>query len=780
MLLSIGIMVKNEERYLEQCLKGLQPILNLIESELIIVDTGSDDNTVKIAKKYTDKVYYHEWTNNFSEMRNIVLSYSKGEWFFFLDADEIIEDYTDIIDFFNTQRHKKANSAFFLLKNIISQKNKDTYGYGHALRFFRNDESFRFKGAIHEQPVFKEPTVYIKSSAIHYGYINDEPELMEYKYKRNVDILKKELEKDPQNIYFWFQLSQSYGMYKDNQRSLEAIVKAYELMKAKGKQEYRMFVFTNLAKSYFTNKMYRKAIKICYEGCRFQEGYFDLYYYCGMSNFELSNYKEALPEFKKYLKAVERFKKNEGLTDLSTSYLTVRFYENVLQYICVIYKKLEHYDKALEYANKINNRAVYEEIIPQIVDIYMADSKYSELKGLYEKKVYEEPFFYEHFLLALEHGYKDLNAEQKKAWLSIFKNLNGDYGLLNQVRFIDKTEGVMSEDLISKIKVLNWSELPAFYGDILLSLIKLNISILPFTKSMDEMRLTDYLDYMHKAKNKFGNILLDYIQEKGLFQVEDLSPELLRLSIIIIQSALMYDGLTEEVYKKVFNIYIDGGITHLKNTYNNVVIEHNKTKFMKSASDRFLLCMNKANDFLEHDKAAYVRHLRIALKHDNSMERGIRILQKEISQVLDKPQQPQKEKEELKELKQQLIKTIELSINSTDLETAKKLIGEYKSIVGNDEKICSTEAVVLMIEQRLDEAKAVISEGLELYPQNIDLLYNMGYLSEMTNEASKALKYYLEAKALCKDSSFIKEIDEALLRLWADVNESYSKDNYFV
>ena len=54
------MMVKNEEKYLDQCLSSLKPIRKKITSELIIVDTGSTDSTVNIARKYTDKIYFHE------------------------------------------------------------------------------------------------------------------------------------------------------------------------------------------------------------------------------------------------------------------------------------------------------------------------------------------------------------------------------------------------------------------------------------------------------------------------------------------------------------------------------------------------------------------------------------------------------------------------------------------------------------------------------------------------------------------------------------------------
>jgi glycosyltransferase involved in cell wall biosynthesis len=82
MKLSICMIIKDEETNLERCLSSLIPLMNKIESELIIVDTGSTDKSPEIAKKYTDKVYFHEWNNNFYDMRNISIGYAKGEWVF--------------------------------------------------------------------------------------------------------------------------------------------------------------------------------------------------------------------------------------------------------------------------------------------------------------------------------------------------------------------------------------------------------------------------------------------------------------------------------------------------------------------------------------------------------------------------------------------------------------------------------------------------------------------------------------------------------------------------
>lgn len=100
MKLSIVMMVKNEEKYIEASLKSLEPLRSSIPSELIILDTGSDDRTPEIAKNYADKLYFHQWNDDFAAMRNLSISYAKGEWILVLDGDEVLEDTSDIIGFF--------------------------------------------------------------------------------------------------------------------------------------------------------------------------------------------------------------------------------------------------------------------------------------------------------------------------------------------------------------------------------------------------------------------------------------------------------------------------------------------------------------------------------------------------------------------------------------------------------------------------------------------------------------------------------------------------------
>lgn len=84
--ISLCMIVKNEEAVLARCLESIKDIVD----EINIVDTGSSDRTVEIAKQYTDRVYFFQWTGNFAEARNESFKYATKDYILYLDADDVI------------------------------------------------------------------------------------------------------------------------------------------------------------------------------------------------------------------------------------------------------------------------------------------------------------------------------------------------------------------------------------------------------------------------------------------------------------------------------------------------------------------------------------------------------------------------------------------------------------------------------------------------------------------------------------------------------------------
>ncbi len=85
--ISLCMIVKNEERILARCLDSIRELMD----EIIIVDTGSNDRTKKIAARYTDKIYDFAWTGDFSEARNFAFSKAGCDYIYTADADEVLD-----------------------------------------------------------------------------------------------------------------------------------------------------------------------------------------------------------------------------------------------------------------------------------------------------------------------------------------------------------------------------------------------------------------------------------------------------------------------------------------------------------------------------------------------------------------------------------------------------------------------------------------------------------------------------------------------------------------
>lgn len=220
--LSIGLIVKDEEKNLDRCLTALLPILNKINSELIVVDTGSSDRTVEIAYRYTEQIYHFDWCDDFAKARNYSLEKAKGEWFLYIDADEWFEDVGLIIKFLKSQEENNYNDACFILKNYASYSRSSNYTEEYIKRLFRIIPGRKFEGIVHEHVAQVGKLKFIDERIGHYGYVQDNNRFKKnIKNKRNLPLLLKELEKTPDNLQMLFQLAQEYLCLDDKNRTLE-------------------------------------------------------------------------------------------------------------------------------------------------------------------------------------------------------------------------------------------------------------------------------------------------------------------------------------------------------------------------------------------------------------------------------------------------------------------------------------------------------------------------------------------------------------------------------
>ncbi len=145
--LSLCMIVKNEEKVLARCLDSAKQFVD----EIIIVDTGSTDKTLDIAKRYTNKVYSFEWTQDFAKARNFAISKATCEFVMWLDADDVITK-----DNLQKLLILKQNLIFdtYMLKYQIGfdENGNCTFEY-YRERIFRRCDKANFKGFIHEAVV---------------------------------------------------------------------------------------------------------------------------------------------------------------------------------------------------------------------------------------------------------------------------------------------------------------------------------------------------------------------------------------------------------------------------------------------------------------------------------------------------------------------------------------------------------------------------------------------------------------------------------------------------
>jgi len=205
-LLSIGMIFKNEIRCLERCLKSLGPLRQEVSCELVMADTGSDDGSREIAEKYADILIDFPWINDFSAARNAVLERCTGTWYLCIDADEWLEDITPIKRFLKRRAlWRNIGVCTVTLRNYMEYDTFDNYSDFLAFRIVRRTGALHYSGTIHETfsgSLPKDATsVHLPEMLFHHdGYVSMNQPNGVSKRKRNLDLLKVELEQHPGNL----------------------------------------------------------------------------------------------------------------------------------------------------------------------------------------------------------------------------------------------------------------------------------------------------------------------------------------------------------------------------------------------------------------------------------------------------------------------------------------------------------------------------------------------------------------------------------------------------
>lgn len=368
MQISLCMIVKDEEEYIEQCLNSVKDLV----SEIIIVDTGSTDKTKVISKKFTDLIFDYKWENDFAKARNYSISKATKDWILFLDADEIL--LPSSFDIIKTAILSEKNKVFAgKIESVYSDGRKTLH---YISRLFENYK-YIFKYRLHEQ-LFKlggerADTCRLEGFDIkHFGY-SFEAKNKKDKLRRNEELLKIQIEEDPENPFHHYNLQNVYHSMRKFDLSLVSFYNMLKFIKEYNPREGNNYIphsFLVAISCYIENKELDKALHLLEQGIKFKTGLNYYFYFKAFCCFKLKDFIKTLI----YLDLSKKSKSIplviQGDISLGTCILTAHSLFNLQKYsqALVFYEKLKNLNsekyKEVEniakicYAKHINNKEV--------------------------------------------------------------------------------------------------------------------------------------------------------------------------------------------------------------------------------------------------------------------------------------------------------------------------------------------------------------------------------------------------------------------------------------
>ncbi len=320
--LTICVIAKNEEQFLDQCLK----LVKDVAGQIIVVDTGSTDRTVEIAKAHGAEVHHFAWCDDFSAARNAALEHATGDWILMLDADEELPaDQCDAL------RRDLAQADAMAYRLPLINQGREAEGPSYVPRLFRNAPGVFYCGRIHEQvfpsllPMCKSWGLDIRlgtTRLLHHGYA---PEIVQSRQKieRNLRLLRQAVDEWPDDVNLTMNLGLELVRSGDLPGGLAKYRDAFRLMSAQPPgdvvPELREVLLTQFTQHLYRIREYDEIVRVLNSPLAKNGGLTaSLHFALGLACFELKQHRAAAAQMRQCIG-----KRNEtSLSPINTDILT--------------------------------------------------------------------------------------------------------------------------------------------------------------------------------------------------------------------------------------------------------------------------------------------------------------------------------------------------------------------------------------------------------------------------------------------------------------------------
>lgn len=305
MKISSVYIVKNEENNIE---KSINSIKNICD-EIVVVDTGSTDNTVEICKKLGCKIYNYEWQNDFSKARNYAISLCSNENIIFLDADEYFikalnaEDKQKIEDYFS--RDIDAVGCFEI---DIEKSTREQHHTSYVYKIIK--KNLQYEGTIHENLINPQRDLRVhltdEIQLVHTGYSS---EVSRSKVERNLEILNSIKNKNTMDYFYLGRENLSLQNYEEADKNFELFFNSQDFKKQIKQNNiaylsyiYKVNVMQNLKYKYSQEDILQTLLT-----AKDLIGHIPEIYFClGVYYFD-KDFKKSLEYFNETIKKNEEF-----------------------------------------------------------------------------------------------------------------------------------------------------------------------------------------------------------------------------------------------------------------------------------------------------------------------------------------------------------------------------------------------------------------------------------------------------------------------------------------